>query len=423
MRAFTDPLPLRTTAAWTRFRDVRVIPHRYGRTAGELLQYDAQRRIFVWADHPATIATVQVDGQNVQDWRAYSAPDSTGRAVQFVEFGQPVNEGVTVSATGTGKVSASTGAAIATPADVLWDILVGIAGMDVEEAELDTFRAQSLGFQVAGSITEPLSIQSHAIALCQSFGAVFGTRMPGYARVLGADLGQWAVETITGKHGLKARAERDDIVNAVTITFAYDHTGPRQSLTLEAPDSIDQYGRREATLEAPWIGGARTAYQTAQARLQEGARPAWAITATGVRSTRLRPGMRVDLDHPRSPYAGAAMVLSAVIDAAAGTTEIGIRVSAGSVPRVVLVQQAAIIEAQQYASVTVQTQGTDRLLTVQGSDGAPLANARVVLDGQLVRYSDSAGRVLFPVSAMPLGEHTLEVSDGTLTLTFTVLVQ
>ncbi len=184
MRSFTDPLPLRTTAAWSRFRDVQPIPHRYGRTTGLLLQYDAQRRLFVWADHPcASMIAVTSDGQAINDWRSYAAADSAAVPVQFIEFGQPQDEGAVLAATGIGKMHARNGRPILNPADVLWDMLANIAGMDVEESDLDTFRSQCSGFVAAGSLTTLDSIHSHAQAIARSFGAVFGSRMPGYGCV------------------------------------------------------------------------------------------------------------------------------------------------------------------------------------------------------------------------------------------------
>ena len=88
MTAFTDPLPLRTTAAWAGFRAVRVIPHRYGETAGELIQYDQARQLFVWSDHAVqAIDSVTVDDQNATGWRWYNGADSTGKPVGWIDAG------------------------------------------------------------------------------------------------------------------------------------------------------------------------------------------------------------------------------------------------------------------------------------------------------------------------------------------------
>ena len=425
MRAFTDPLPLRTTAAWGQYREAAVIPHRYGTTAGSPLQYDAARRVFVWADHPSLVVSeVRVGGQLVLDWRWYNGADSTGRGVTFVEFGQPVDEGAEILIAGTGKAQARTGDALENPADVLHDILANVAGLDVAEADLDIFRAQAatLGLKIAGSIEKRSSVQTPCVSLCDSVGAVFCATMPGFARVFPGELEDYVAIEVEGKHSASAGAELDDLVNVLTVHYDYADGTARRSMRLEAPDSIDDFGEREREIEARWIANGRVAYEMAERRLTHFARPRYRISASGLPG-RVRVGETASFDHPRVPYSGTAFVTSVVLDVPAlKASSIEAVVAVGDEPRISLVSQASAFEPDRYASATLVTRGTERLVTIEDENGQPVGNARVVLNGEVTRTTDAAGRVTFPVHLMPPGEHELVVTAGDRELTVVVTV-
>lgn len=185
MTPYSADLPLRSTAVWGAFRDLRLIPHRYGDTAGELLPYDEGRLLFVWCDHASvSVRDVMIDGQSVFNWQWRNGQDSTGRSVTFVEFTSPVDEGAVATAAGQAKADTRTGALITNPADVLYDILAGIAGHDVDTGDVDLFRAEcaARGLSVAGSIGDQVSTQRAAATVCASVGAVFCPTMEGIAR-------------------------------------------------------------------------------------------------------------------------------------------------------------------------------------------------------------------------------------------------
>lgn len=430
MRSFADPLPLRTTAAWALYREVRPIPERYGPVQGELLQYDKERRKFVWANHACSaITAVKVSGQSVQNWIFYNGTDIAGHEVAFVEFSQPVADDVVVTAIGVGKMHPRTGRAFTNPADVLWDLVSNVAGIQVEEAALDVlrFECSELDVTIAGSaLSNQITIQSQATALCRSIGAVFSTAMPSLGRIFpGGELDAFDTFAIDGRHELEPNGNRSEITNVVDVFYDYDDNGPRQVLRAEAPSSIDRYGRNAAVIEARWIDSSRVAYGVATRRLQWRARPVWSFTASGLRTDRIRPGDAGSIQHARSPFTGRVMALETALQPGPGIMSVSFQAAVGDVPRVVLTQQSAVIESQQYASIAVQTVGSERVLFVNDAAGNPMAAARVVLDGTFARYTDGAGKVVFPVSEMLAGEHNLEVTsaDGSQSFGISVLVQ
>jgi hypothetical protein len=105
---------------------------------------------------------------------------------------------------------------------------------------------------------------------------------------------------------------------------------------------------------------------------------------------------------------GAALVTAATI------TERGSRPTleliAGAAPEVSIMSIATAYSPEQYAGATVTTQGDQRVLTITAPDGRPLAGATCVLNGSNTRTTDSAGRVSWPVSLMPPGVHTIEIT-------------
>lgn len=432
MSPYSADLPLRTTAVWGAFRDLRVIPHRYGDTEGECLPYDEGRRVFVWCDHASVqVRDVMVEAQSVFDWQARNGQDSTGRSVTFIEFTNPVDEGVTVTASGLAKADSRTGAVITNPADVVLDILANIAGHSVTGADVELFRAEcaARGLAVAGSLNEAISTQRAVAAVCASVGAVFCPTMEGLARIYpGGDLEAFEAAQIGADVRVGAEAGLDAIANAVVVQFDWADGAARQAIEVDAPDSIADLGRRELVFEARWLADPRGAYDLATRLLRQRARPVWNITAedvAGVSSLRrLAVGQTVRVDHPALPVSGTALVLGCDLDPVTDRCRLELAIPAGAAPRVRLVRTSAAIDPMQYAAVGVLTQGDSRVLNLRDADGGPLADAAVTLNGQWTRYTDAGGRVLFPVTLMPAGTHQIEVVTGDgQTLTVQVVVQ
>jgi hypothetical protein len=412
---------------WGSFRTAQVIPHRYGRVRGRLVLYDDSRRRFVWADHASSaIESVDVGGQVVGGWEWRNAQDSTGQAVTMIEFTAEQDEGADLFATGLGKLDAVTGAPITNPADALFDVLATTGGKGLTRGDLALFRAEaaSHGLTIGGSLEAIVTLQAAAAEICESVGAVFSPRMDRIARVHPGGTLETARVTVGNDCDVSVAANADDIVNALVVLFDYQDGEPRQVLEMAAPDSVRAYGRREEKLEARWLVDGRVAAGVATRYLRASARPVEKVEASGVKL--VRPGAVVSLTHAGipAPARTSTIVLSANENFDTARASITAEVPVGSVPRVVLVRQGSAIAPQQYASATVQTQGSDRVISVTNADGEPLAGARCVLNNDVERVSDAGGKVRFPATLMPLGEHTIAVTDPEtgLVIEFTVLV-
>jgi hypothetical protein len=427
MIALTDPIPLRQNTAWGTFPSTAAvyIPHRYGACGGALVQYDRQRTQFVWADHPVeSIDDVLVNGVAATGWTWANTKDVTGHAVAMVTFNQAVDLGATVIARGKGKQHPGTGARMTDPAAIAWDILANICGRDVTESSFAEFSAacSARGLEASGSIESADPVMAILIAVCSSVGGLYSSATkpvlwPGGS--VGPVLSQVSP---TQGHTLTASAKIADIVNDLTIRYEFESGSPRQSLQLEAPDSVAKFGRRKLVIDAAWISAARTAYDVAARLLAQRARAQWTTRAEGLKRA-MSIGQAVSLAHPVIPVGGSQTVLTTEYDFSTALTAIELSVPVGSSPAVRIVQQSQAFDPQSYAGIGVQTIGNDRVLTITNDDGTPTVNAAVTLDGKLTRFSDSSGHVAFPATAMPAGAHTIDIltSDGR-ALSTTVLV-
>jgi hypothetical protein len=414
MTPLSAPLPLRTTAVWPGYREPVAIPHRYGQTGGLLLQYSADRRVFAWADHAcAGVDEVLIGGQPVGNWQHRNAPDSTGRAVCFVEFDQPVEEGATPIARGRGKLGAA-GLPMTNPADVVIDILAGIAGRPLIAAQLADFRAEcaSAGLEVGGSIERPDSVRAVVRQLCSSVGAVFAEDAQAVCHLWPGPVG--GVAAVVGRqHELQASVRLSDVATEATLRYAWEDGGPRAQVQAEATESVQMYGRRSRQIDAPWIASGRVAVAVLTRLLQHSARPAWGVLV-GPLERPLRIGQTVRLDHPVLPLASLNLVLGREFDVQAETTVVRLSLPVGDLPAVRVISQSSQLAAALYEGVSITTVGDERVLTLREADGRPIVGAAARLDDNITRFTDGAGRVSFPVRSMPPGVHVIQVltADG-----------
>ncbi len=424
MTQLTDRLPLRTTAVWALYREAEIIPHRYGRTSGRLLQYDDTRRRFVWADHPvASVEEVYVDGQTIGGWEFRAQPDSTGRPIAFVEFASEVEEGVELVAQGQGKRHPRTGVLLDNPGLIAWDILANIAGRDVPESRLLSFAAEAtaLGIVCAGSLRDELTVQGAVRDLASSVGAVFAATSPGLLHLWpGVDPGPATASLDRGDVASVARLSQ--LANDITFRFDFRGAEPQRALRLDAPAAVADRGRRVREIDLRWVASPRVALSVGTRLLQHAARPEWQISGS-VRGD-LAVGDVVELDHPGLPVSGWHRVLERERSIDSAETRVGLRVPAGPVPSVRIVSQGERASTLAYAGAAVATQGDQRVITLREESGAPIVGASVTLNGAITRTTDGSGRVSFPALLMPRGEHTLAITtaDGR-ALTTVVLVQ
>ena len=426
MRPYSDLLPLRLTTVWGGFRVPKTLPHRYGHTGGELIQYDQQRTLFVWADHACeSVDTVLVDGIEISSWAWHNGLDSTGRAVTFVEFSEPQAENAALVARGRGKQHPTTGVLLENPASVIWDILANVAGNTLTEATLQTFATEcsALNIQVGGSVEETASLQSTVRSICDSVGAIFSPDARGLCRIHPGGTDGLIVETIDRRFDTTFAAGRSNLVTSLSLSFSFEAGSAKQSIKAQAPDAIALFGTFEQSKELHWVTSSRVAFAVAVRLLRAYSQPRWAIKSAGIK-TPIRVGDTVNVSHPVCLQTGNAIVVNRTLNLPTSLTDCELEFTASSSTRVVLVQQSNAFAANEPSSAVLQTIGSERVVTItEETTGEPIGNAAVTLDGQVTRYTDTAGVVEFPVAIMPAGMHTLDILtvDGR-ELSMTVLV-
>lgn len=402
------PLPLRKTTVWGAFADAAFIAHRYGVTTGQLVQYDATRLLWCFADHACfSIDEVTVEGVAVSDWAARNDVDPTGHAVALVQFGQPQDPATLILAAGRCKMHPATGQLMENPADIVWDILANVAGFAVSEAQFSEFRTDCdrLGIIAGGSITDDTKALTLAREVCTSVGGIFCGEGRQLARISPEGAAVVPALTVDRRYDMKPTADLSAIVNDLTLEFDVAGDNARQSIRYECPDSIAAFGRMAANVRAPWITEARVAAGVAARLLRLSARPQWKVTASGIRK-RLGVGQAVTLNHPRLAITGDFLIQSAQNDFDKGEATVTLQVPAGDAPAVVLTQQSAAFIPPAQQTVSVQTVGSERVFTLL-DNGAPISSAAVFIDGVGPRYTDAAGRVTFPVAMVTPGQHLL----------------
>lgn len=329
------PIPLGLTSSWRTFASVAPIPHRYGTVSGRLLQYDQAGLRWVWAGHAVLgIDSITVNDKPANEWQWKNTVDSAGNPIALVEFGQPQDTSATILAAGRGKLHPVTGRLLENPGDVIWDILANVARATFAEQAFAAFRNEcdTRGLVVAGSIERIDTTQAIVRALCDSVGAIFCADAPQPCRVWPGGAARPVRERLRSPvHVLKASMPLAGIVNDLTIQFDIVDGNARQTIQLDAPDSIARYGRRANTLQAAWISSPRVAHDVAQRLLAQSARPAWTITASGIKR-RIDVGDDVAIDHPVLPLSTTAAVLTREWDIEQALATLTLSVPVGDAP-------------------------------------------------------------------------------------------
>lgn len=410
MNSITAEIPLRDATEWAGYRDAAPIPLRFGRCGGEALQYDDTRTRFVWNGVPsASVDVVMAGGQRVTNWTWRNAPDSTGKPVTFIEFAEPVAEGLAVVARGRAALHPLHGGLLENPADVLWFVLAYVGGIDLPVARLATFRQQAGGLPVGGSIEQRDQLYTIARSICDSIGAICSPDMHGFAR-LWPEFDGAASAVVTGDDDVTVdcRTESSTIITDLTLWYAFEAGQPRGAVeyrTVRTPPT----GRRTDKLDMPWITSSRVASLVCQRLLRLRARPQYAINVRDFRGE-LRLGQAVELAHPLIPVTGTHVVRERELDYTheGPRTSFTVLAPVGAAPALELRRNTNSSEPIQSVDLVAAQLGSEFEVDVRDDEtGQPLADAECTLDGVITRRADSAGRVKFPSRYATRGEHEL----------------
>ena len=410
-RPLSDNLPLRTSAVWGGWRDVRVLPWAWGSVTLAPIQYSNDQRVYLLADHPiAGVDEVQRDDVPTlaYDWR--NGVDSTGRAVAFLELAQPLAEGERLAVTMRGRMHPSTGVLLQTPAEILYDLLAHLAKASVQWPDLDGYRTETAHLRLGGVLADnTITIRAAVDQLMQSAGGAWAAAMPGIAITWppAADAAAPALRVDQlGAQDLQAATSAQGIYTVIRVLYDYDYAAARyrRAIQLRAPDAVREFGELELEWNAPWLRSPRHAEQLGQRMLAWLARPRWRVTWQQPATADVATGAWVELDHPLSPLQGRHRLVGADLDLSSASVACAAEAPVGHPPAIETMRLSSAFDPVIQPGVTVDIAGSEIIFTARDEQGRPLAGARITLNGGAQRVADSAGRVSFPVVR---GRHVL----------------
>ncbi len=409
-RPLSDSMPLRTSAVWGGWREVRVLPWAWGQVTLAPIQYSDDQRVFLLADHPIQgVDEVKRDDVPTPAWAFYNGVDSTGQAVAFLELAMPLSEGERLAVTLRGRMHPDTGRLLQTPAEILFDILANLAGAQITWAELDDYRTETAHVALGGLLADnQVSIRAAVDGLLQSCGGAWAAAMPGIAIAWPPQSDDAApakrVDALTAED-LKATTNATGLCTSLRVLYDYDHAlgSYRRAIQLQAPDAVKEYGLLEKEWPAPWLRTPRQAEELGQRVLSWLARPRWRVTWRQSFDD-VPTGAWVDVAHPLSPLAGRHRLVSAELDLSAASLACTIEAPVGAPPAIETVRLSTAFDPLIQPGITVDVANGEIIFTARDERGRPLAGAKITLNGGASRIADSAGRVSFPVKR---GRHVL----------------
>lgn len=424
-RPLSDNLPLRTSAVWGGWRDVRVLPWAYGSVTLAPIQYSDDQRLYLLADHPiAGVDAVTRDDVPVQDWAWSNGVDSTGQAVAFLELAQPLADGERLAATVRGRMHPTTGQLLQTPAEVLFDLLANLAHAPVQWPDLDDYRTETAHIVLGGLLADNgISIRAAVDGLMQSAGSAWSAAMPGIATtwppLADATAPAMPVTKLTAA-SLQAATSAQGVYTVLRVLYDFDHAAQRyrRAIQLRAPDVVKDYGELELEWTAPWLRSPRHAEALGQRMLGWLARPRWRVTWQQSFANSAT-GAWVDMAHPQSPLQGRHRLVTADLDFSTATLSCAIEAPVGDVPAIETTRLSTAFDPVVPPGITVEVANGQIIFTALDDQGRPLAGARITLDGSATRIADGAGRVSFPAER---GRHVLLIQADGYTPTEAVVV-
>lgn len=411
-RPLSDNLPLRTSAVWGGWRDVRVLPWVWGRCTLAPIQYSDDQRLFLLADHPIeAVEEVKRDDVATSAFAWHNGVDSTGRAVALLELAMPLAEGERLAVTLRGRMHPQTGRLLQSPAEVLHDLLANLAKAPVQWSDLDDYRTESQEWVLGGLLADNrISIRAAVDGLLQSCGGAWAAAMPGIALTWpplpDAAAPALRVDRLSCTE-LQASTQAGGLYTALRVLYDYDHAAQRfrRAIQLQAPDAVKEYGLLELEWPAPWLRTPRQAEQLGQRMLGWLARPRWQVQWQQSFAD-LATGAWVDIDHPLSPVQGRHRLVSAELDLSAAQLRCTLQAPVGDAPVIETMRLSSAFDPVIQPGITVEVANGEIIFTARNEQGRPLAGARITLDGAASRVADSNGRVSFPAAR---GRHVLRI--------------
>jgi hypothetical protein len=403
----SDPVPLRTARMLGNYRDDAFLALVYGDLSEA--RFPTVRLAddrFLVADHPMEITAAYVGDRLTTGWQQAIGSDGEGHAWTELRLAAKAPPEATVSAAGRGKRNGKTNELITNPADVVQDFLA-ICGRDEDWSALRA-EASRLGLRVAGRIAEALVIRAQLDEILQSVGVIW---TQGVARVYPTsetpvpvlDLDRSEAENI------EVSASLADVADILRIAYdRCDATG-RMQKHIELTASPQRFGGLVKEVSYPWLRTPANAETVGRPVLSRLAGEQYSVTFDSRRSS-IRPGMWVrPIAHPEWPLEGDDPVIMALGVELEGTAA-SVRVSGETLrspPAITVTSHSVAVPDTLGAQIDVAFVHGVATLTITDTDGRPVVDAFVALDGGPPKRTDAQGQVSFVAKA---GEHVLAVS-------------
>lgn len=405
----SDPVPLRTARMLGNYRDDLVLPLVYGDlTEARFPTIRLADDRFLTADHPMEITAAYIGDRVTQGWQQAFDSDGQGHTWTELRLAAKAPADAVVTVAGRGKRNQKTNELLTNPADVVQDFLA-ICGRDEDWSALRA-EASRLGLRVAGRIAQALVIRAQLDEILQSVGVIW-TR--GMARVYPTSEAPAPVLDLHGPEfsDVDVRASVADAADILRIAYdRCDATG-RMQKHIELTASPERFGGVVKDVSYPWLRTPANAEAVGRPVLTRLAGERYNVMFKSRRSE-IRPGMWVrPIAHPEWPLPGdgdpTIMVLGMELDGSKGSVSVAAAETVISAPIITVTSHSVAVPDTLGAQIDVAFVHGVATLTITDTDGRPVVDAFVALDGGPPKRTDALGQVSFVAKA---GEHVLAVS-------------
>ena len=418
----TDKIPLRTTAAWNQFKDIKPIPHGYGIARNdEPLQYDKNNTTLVLFDHPIIAITKVIrNDKQITNFELKNDVDTTGKLISFIRLEEALKQGETLSVTCQCKENPFTGGLMENPAYVIWDILNTISSIETDISLFDKFRLESdnIGMRIGGIIRDnSISIKATIDKILAGIGAMFNLSMPEICTYYNSSDQQDSGIVFTEKNAnIKQSADINDIFNVLTINYRQGEA----SITVISDDSIQEFGEIKKTIDAGFLIDGWQAYNIAQRLLEFNAFPIYRLEIQSLIGIDVNPNDSATLQDNNFPITGKITIMSSV--SSESKTAISALLSTEKPQKISIRSQSEKLDFPDDEISVLIPGKIRRTFEIVDEDGNVVPGATVTLDNNETKIANSSGQVEFIVGK---GDHIIEYysdndQDNIKTIEFTI---
>lgn len=406
----TDQLPLQLSAQIGAYSEALVLPQRYGdlrRSRFKLIRMTSTK--YIAAGH-AMKSITRAFTANLQTSSFEAYVESAGDVIyHVVEFAAPVPVGTECSASGEGKMHATTGALIENPADIMADIML-LAGRDDPWFGQLRGEASEAGITLAGSIAKATTIRDALDVVADSCGAIW---CPGMARLYPAPF-----DTETGFRlplnrakapDLHASADVTDTADIARIAYGYDEALDDSKAFIQLEASPQRFNGKQVDIVLPWARSAAVVESVGRRLLPWFAGVRINATFTTPLTEFVRPGTWTLLqNNPNWPEDDepTAMIMSAVLNRSKREAAVTVE-AVTSVPIITMTKHSLGDDGLGSGGIEVLFKNGIATFIITDDADKPIVGAYVALDGGAPKKTNAQGQVTFVTTE---GPHQIEIS-------------